>query len=197
MPTKLSNFRQKRLLKLLIYVLTFPCPAGNLATVSFDISKSRDQTQRLTATPYALLLDENAPILQLSGRTWPFPQHVRGIEPAISIWMPQKSIPVPNARSPRPCLLKSAQTISWIANSVDYLAFKHEVIGWVNSRLGSLECATNDTTIGVIICLMSWEVSHESIPCLGIGSKYGNGSERTSTGTKLNCSRSVVQISKN
>ncbi|KAE8443864.1 hypothetical protein EG329_001273 [Mollisiaceae sp. DMI_Dod_QoI] len=116
-----------------------------------------------TTTPYALLLDDNAPILQLDGRRWPFPQPIQGNSPAASVWMPQKSIPIPNARSTRPCLLRSAQVVPWIANSVDYLTFKHEVIRWVNSKLLVADDATNDLTIGVIICLMSWEIARADV----------------------------------
>lgn len=118
-----------------------------------------DMLLTFAATPYALLLDDNAPILQLDPRAWPFPQAIRGNGPAISVWMPGKSIPIPDARSLRPCLLKSAQVVPWITQSVDYLVFKNEVIQWVNKRLVDPEHATSDMTIGVLICLMSWEVS--------------------------------------
>lgn len=47
----------------------------------------------------------------------------------------------------------------WIMNSVDYLVFKGEAIKWINQRLGDPVQAVSDVTMGVIMCLASWEVS--------------------------------------
>jgi len=40
-----------------------------------------------------------------------------------------------------------------------YFSFEEELIGWVNSRLEKRESATHDTTVGLIICLATFEVS--------------------------------------
>lgn len=113
----------------------------------------------LPVTPYALLLGDGAPTLQIEGRNWPFLHPIVGNGPALSVWMPGGAIPIPNAESPRPCLLKSARPIQWISNSSDFFRFKGEVIRWVNRNLANNNLATSETTIGVILCLMSFEVS--------------------------------------
>jgi hypothetical protein len=113
----------------------------------------------LPATPYALLLGDDAPILQMQGRNWPFLHPIIGNGPALSVWMPGGTIPIPNARSPRPCLLKASRTVYWISESSEYFGFKGEVIRWVNRNLEDGNAATSDRTIGIILCLMSWEAS--------------------------------------
>lgn len=110
-----------------------------------------------TDTPYALLLGKEGPVLQMQARTWPFIQRISGDSPGVSVWMPCSHIPVPNIRSPRPCLLKSSKAVPWIANSAEFYTFKENTIRWVNERLGSGD-ATHEKTIGGIACLMSWEV---------------------------------------
>jgi len=112
-----------------------------------------------SATPYALLLGDGAPILQIEGKNWPFLHPIIGNRPALSVWMPAGTIPIPNARASRPCLLKSSRAIHWISESSDYLSFKGQAIRWVNRNLGNNDLATSETTIGVILCLMSFEVN--------------------------------------
>ncbi|KUJ10555.1 uncharacterized protein LY89DRAFT_740264 [Mollisia scopiformis] len=139
-------------------------PMEDQDAVSLSLHFPLSRWQFNNTTPYALLTNDNAPMLQLDARRWPFPQLVRGNGPAVSVWMPRASIPVPNARSQRPCLLRSAQVVPWIAQSLDYLMFKNEAIQWVNQRLLVPEHATSDVTIGVIIFLMSWEIARANIP---------------------------------
>ncbi len=118
---------------------------------------------QLTGTPYASYLADGAPILFMDSRRWPFVQRISGERPAVSVWMPEINIPVPNAQSDRPCLLKSAQTVSWIGNSLEYLRFKGETIKWINERLAHPSLGISDVTIGVIMCLTQWEVSFISV----------------------------------
>jgi hypothetical protein len=42
---------------------------------------------------------------------------------------------------------------------MDYLIFKGETIQWVNARLTDRKAGIDDDTIGVIMCLATWEVS--------------------------------------
>jgi hypothetical protein len=128
---------------------------------AFLVASFSIQTLNLgsTDTPYSLLLEDGAPLLYLQARNWPFPQPLRGPSPATSVWMPSVIIPVPNAHNPRPCLLKSAGTVPWIINSLDYFLFKDETIRWVNQQLQQSSRGTSGTTMGVIVCLMTWEVS--------------------------------------
>ncbi|KAE9363405.1 hypothetical protein N431DRAFT_357302 [Stipitochalara longipes BDJ] len=89
--------------------------------------------------------------------------------------MPTGTIPIPNARAPRPCLLKSSRAIHWISESSDYLAFKGQAIRWVNRNLGNSNLATSEITIGVILCLMSFEVTRGNAQELAL---HMNGLQR-------------------
>jgi hypothetical protein len=132
----------------------------------------RSTNSHFLATPYALLLGDGAPILQVRGGNWPFLHPIRGNGPALSVWMPAGNIPIPNARASRPCLLKSSLPISWITESSEYFDFKDQVIRWVNRNLSKANDATSEVTIGVILCLMSWEVSQMSLYNVYIYSFY-------------------------
>lgn len=91
---------------------------------------------------------------------WPFAQSIQGSQPATSVYMPTSSIPIPNVRSKRPCLLKSARINLWIVNSVDYFIFKDKCIKWVNERLSDPSKGIDETTVGGIMLLTSLEVGH-------------------------------------
>ena len=107
------------------------------------------------ATPYALLLGKDGPVLQMQSGNWPFPR-LSNKQPGVCVWMPCSVIPLPKV-GPRPSLLKSSKIVPWICNSAEYFSFKEETIRWVNKRLD--EEPTHEKTIGGIACLMSWEVS--------------------------------------
>ncbi|PQE10533.1 tachykinin family protein [Rutstroemia sp. NJR-2017a BVV2] len=96
---------------------------------------------------------------ELQARTWPFPQGVRSARPAVSVFMPLARIPVPNAQNGRPCLLKSSKVMPYLINCFDYFSFKDEVIRWINGRLGDPGESINDVTIGVVMCLINFELS--------------------------------------
>jgi hypothetical protein len=70
------------------------------------------------------------------------------------------SVVIPKHSSPfRGGLLSNInQIIPSRAGSIEYFSFKKEIIGWVNSRLERRESATDDTTAGLIICLVTFEV---------------------------------------
>ena len=95
----------------------------------------------------------------MQGSRWPFLQRISGPRPAVSVWMPSVIIPKPNPNLLRPCLLKSSGTVPWITNSFDYLLHKEEVIKWVNARLGDPNKSISNVTIGVIMNMLTWEVS--------------------------------------
>jgi hypothetical protein len=72
--------------------------------------------------------------------------------------MPAARIPVPDAQNGRPCLLKSSKVMPYLINCFDYFSFKDEVIRWINERLGKRGESIDDVTIGVIMCLINFEV---------------------------------------
>ncbi|RFU25393.1 hypothetical protein B7463_g10945, partial [Scytalidium lignicola] len=111
-----------------------------------------------SATPYALQMGPSAPTLYMQPHRWPFMHSIQGARPAISVYMPTSTIPIPNIRSKRPCLLKSARINMWIVNSVDYFIFKDNLIKWVNERLDDPRKGTDETTIGGILLLTSLEL---------------------------------------
>ncbi len=45
------------------------------------------------------------------------------------------------------------------AGGIKYFSFEEELKGWVNSRLEKRESATDDTTVGLITGLATFEVS--------------------------------------
>lgn len=104
-------------------------------------------------------MGSGAPTLYMQAKRWPFVRHACGATPGISLWMPEVSIPIPSAYANRPCLLKSAKTVSWISSSLEYLEFKGETVKWINSRLEDRTLGPSDSTIGIIMCLANWEVS--------------------------------------
>jgi hypothetical protein len=63
------------------------------------------------ATPYALLQVNDAPVLLMNARTWPFPQPLGTGTPFQSIWMPGRVIPIPNPNSVRACLHRSVEVV--------------------------------------------------------------------------------------
>ncbi|KAH7343002.1 hypothetical protein BKA65DRAFT_302945 [Rhexocercosporidium sp. MPI-PUGE-AT-0058] len=118
-----------------------------------------DQWTFDTSTPYALFQLDGAPILCMRPEGWPFPEQVGKLTPKVSVWMPSRIIPIPNFRSPRDSLHKSAQVLPYIHNSQEYFAFKVETIKWINSRLPHDVLGTSDTTIGSILLLISFEIA--------------------------------------
>jgi len=108
--------------------------------------------------PYAFILGGSAPFLQVDRGKLPYVRPVDGRYPVLCSWMPNTTITIPDAKSPRPCLLKNAKTLPWLSESSEYFEFKDEVIMWVNNRLGDAKYATNEKTVGAMLSLMSWEV---------------------------------------
>ncbi|KAH6723911.1 hypothetical protein BKA61DRAFT_587331 [Leptodontidium sp. MPI-SDFR-AT-0119] len=122
-----------------------------------------DQWTFDTSTPYALFQLDGAPILCMRSEGWPFPQPAGRLTPKVSVWMPSRIIPIPNFRSPRDSLHKSAQVLPYIHNSQEYFAFKVETIKWINGRLLHDILGTSDTTIGSILLLISFEIARGNI----------------------------------
>ena len=119
-----------------------------------------NRTRLLLAMPFTFLLDGKVPFLRLDYRRWPrqLIQPKSGNTPKFCLWMPSTNIPLPNTRARRSFLLRNAQTVSWITSTSEYFYFKDEIIKWVNNRLENISDATNELTIGGIMCMMSWEV---------------------------------------
>ncbi|KAG0649271.1 hypothetical protein D0Z07_4302 [Hyphodiscus hymeniophilus] len=112
--------------------------------------------------PYSLLLVNGALTPYVQAQNSPSSEPIRENH-AISIWMPSASIPLPNAESPRPCLLKSARTIVFVLNTLGYFDFKDQTIKWVNEQLQQPGQGTSDVTMGVIIYLMTWEIARGNL----------------------------------
>ncbi|KAH8811555.1 hypothetical protein F5884DRAFT_854896 [Xylogone sp. PMI_703] len=129
----------------------------NIQEIQFPMQSLHTPNVAAT-TPYALLMGSDAPTLYMQAHHWPFMHSIQGNRPATSVYMPTSAIPIPNVRTRRPCLLKSASINRWIVNSVDYFIFKDKLIKWVNGRLSDPEKGTDETTVGGILLLTSLEL---------------------------------------